>query len=159
MFGVSPWIAAVVTAAIALLASTWWFGIHRRRMAENSAGVQALAGMKWRECAGLVLQAMAEKGYTELPSSRQPGDGDENYAARIARNPGDLSARLAFVAELAAREQWEEAMEQALEVVRRDRSFEDDAGRRALLDLFALLGSGDERVRRYRRELAAVLNR
>jgi putative thioredoxin len=90
---------------------------------------------------------------------RQPGDGDENYAARIARNPGDLTARLAFVAELAAREQWEEAMEQALEVVRRDRSFEDDAGRRALLDLFALLGSNDERVRRYRRELAAVLNR
>ncbi len=90
---------------------------------------------------------------------RQPGDDDENYAARIARNPGDLTARLAFVAELAAREQWEEAMEQALEVVRRDRSFEDDAGRRALLDLFALLGSDDERVRRYRRELAAVLNR
>jgi putative thioredoxin len=92
---------------------------------------------------------------------RQPGDGDgdENYAARIARNPGDLSARLAFVAELAAHEQWEEAMEQALEVVRRDRSFENDAGRRALLDLFALLGPDDERVRRYRRELAAVLNR
>ncbi|KFN46985.1 restriction endonuclease [Arenimonas metalli] len=79
MFGVSPWIAAVVTAAIALLASTWWFGIHRRRMAENSAGVQALAGMKWRECAGLVLQAMAEKGYTELPSSRQPGDGGAEF--------------------------------------------------------------------------------
>ncbi|HEX4853227.1 restriction endonuclease [Arenimonas sp.] len=79
MFGVSPWIAAVVTAAIALLASTWWFGIHRRRLAENSAGVQALAGMKWRECAGLVLQAMAEKGYTELPSSRQPGDGGAEF--------------------------------------------------------------------------------
>ena len=79
MFGVNPWIAAVVTTAIALVASTWWFGIHRRRLAENSAGVQALAGMKWRECAGLVLQAMAEKGYAELPSSRQPGDGGAEF--------------------------------------------------------------------------------
>jgi hypothetical protein len=79
MFGVSPWIAAVIATAVALLASTWWFGIHRRRLAENSAGVQALAGMKWRECAGLVLQAMAEKGYTELPSSRQPGDGGAEF--------------------------------------------------------------------------------
>lgn len=90
---------------------------------------------------------------------RQPSGDDEDYAARIARNPGDLAARLALSAALAAQELWEEAMEQALEVVRRDRSFEDDAGRRALLDLFALLGSDDERVRRYRRELAAALNR
>ena len=79
MFGVSPWIAAFIATVTAVLASTWWFGIHRRRLAENSAGVQALAGMKWRECAGLVLQAMAEKGYTELPSSRQPGDGGAEF--------------------------------------------------------------------------------
>jgi putative thioredoxin len=98
--------------------------------------------------------------YARIAIARsQPGDYNEDYAVRIARNPGDLAARLAFVAALAAREQWEEAMEQALEVVRRDRGFDDDAGRRALLDLFALLGSDDERVRRYRRELAAVLNR
>lgn len=90
---------------------------------------------------------------------RQPARDDEDYAARIAHNPGDLAARLAWSAALAAQERWEDAMEQALEVVRRDRSFEDDAGRRALLDLFALLGSDDERVRRYRRELAAALNR
>ena len=75
MFGSSPLIAAVVATVAALLASSWWFGVHRRRRAETRVGVQALAGMKWRECAGLVLQAMAEKGYTELPSSRQPGDG------------------------------------------------------------------------------------
>ncbi|GAB2502974.1 restriction endonuclease [Arenimonas alkanexedens] len=79
MFGVSPWIAAVGATVAALLVSTWWFGIHRRRLAENTAGVSALAGMKWRECAGLVLQAMAEKGYTELPSSRQPGDGGAEF--------------------------------------------------------------------------------
>lgn len=79
MFGSSPLIAAVVATVAALLASSWWFGVHRRRLAETRAGVQALAGMKWRECAGLVLQAMAEKGYAELPSSRQPGDGGAEF--------------------------------------------------------------------------------
>lgn len=79
MFGFSPLVAALIATIAALLASTWWFGVHRRRLAETQAGVQALAGMKWRECAGLVLQAMEEKGYKELPSSRQPGDGGAEF--------------------------------------------------------------------------------
>ena len=79
MFGLSPLVAALVATIAALVASTWWFGVHRRRLAETQAGVQALAGMKWRECAGLVLQAMEEKGYKELPSSRQPGDGGAEF--------------------------------------------------------------------------------
>ncbi len=79
MFGLSPLVAALLATIAALLASTWWFGVHRRRLAETQAGVQALAGMKWRECAGLVLQAMEEKGYRELPSSRQPGDGGAEF--------------------------------------------------------------------------------
>lgn len=79
MPGATPLIVAIVATAAALLANAWWFGVHRRRLAETRAGVQALAGMKWRECAGLVLQAMAEKGYAELPSSRQPGDGGAEF--------------------------------------------------------------------------------
>ncbi|HEX5694292.1 MAG TPA: restriction endonuclease [Arenimonas sp.] len=79
MFGLSPLVAALIATIAALLASTWWFGVHRRRLAETRAGVQALAGMKWRECAGLVLHAMEEKGYKELPSSRQPGDGGAEF--------------------------------------------------------------------------------
>lgn len=79
MFGLSPLVAAVVAALGAFLLSHWWFGVHRRRKAETSAGIAALAGMKWRECAGLVLQAMGEKGYVEAPSSRQPGDGGTEF--------------------------------------------------------------------------------
>lgn len=79
MFGLSPLVAAIAATLVALTASTWWFGVHRRRRAETRAGVQALASMKWRECAGLVLQAMEEKGYKELPSSRQPGDGGAEF--------------------------------------------------------------------------------
>lgn len=79
MFGLSPLIAAIVATLAAFLTSTWWFGVLRRRIAETSAGIRALAGMKWRECAGLVLQALGEKGFVEMPSSRQPGDGGTEF--------------------------------------------------------------------------------
>lgn len=79
MLGSTPLISALIASLAAFLASHWWFGVHRRRLAETSAGVQALAGMKWRECAGLVLQALGEKGYVEAPSSRQPGDGGTEF--------------------------------------------------------------------------------
>ena len=48
-------------------------------------------------------------------------------------------------------------MDQLLEIVRRDRGFEDDIGRKTLLSVFNLLG-GDELVSRYRRLLASALN-
>ena len=79
MFGLPPLFAAIVVALAAFATSTWWFGVMRRRIAETTAGIRALAGMKWRECAGLVLQALGEKGFVELPSSRQPGDGGTEF--------------------------------------------------------------------------------
>ncbi len=79
MFGMHPLIVALAATLAALVASTWWFGVMRRRKAETTAGIRALAGMKWRECVGLVLQALGEKGYVEMPSSRQPGDGGTEF--------------------------------------------------------------------------------
>jgi putative thioredoxin len=48
-------------------------------------------------------------------------------------------------------------MDALLEIVRRDRSFEDDIARKTLISVFNLLGSG-ELVSRYRRLLASALN-
>jgi hypothetical protein len=79
MLGSTPLIAALLASLVAFVASHWWFGVHRRRLAETMAGIQALAGMKWRDCAGLVLQALGEKGYVEAPLSRQPGDGGTEF--------------------------------------------------------------------------------
>lgn len=79
MPGFSPFVAAVIVTIAAFVVSGVWFGVHRRRLAETDAGVAALAGMKWRECAGLVLQALGEKGFREAPSSRQPGDGGSEF--------------------------------------------------------------------------------
>jgi putative thioredoxin len=80
---------------------------------------------------------------------------------QVAARPDDHAARLALSRAYAGNGRYEEAMEAALEVVRRDRQFDDGAGRRALLEYFQAL-SGNERhddlVRRYRRALSALLN-
>ena len=54
--------------------------------------------------------------------------------------------------------EYETALEQLLNIVRRDHKFGDDAGRKALLDVFAILGNTGELVKRYRGKLAGLLN-
>ena len=44
-----------------------------------------------------------------------------------------------------------------LEIIRQDRKFGDDIGRRTMLEIFNLLGAGHELVNSYRRKLAAAL--
>ena len=77
--------------------------------------------------------------------------------ARIAADANDLDARLALAKLAIAGQRYEDGMEQLLEIVRRDRGFQDDIGRTTLLTVFDLLGGG-ELVSRYRRLLASVLN-
>jgi putative thioredoxin len=77
---------------------------------------------------------------------------------RLERAPADLAARLALARRLLASDRAEEAMDHLLEVVRRDRRFEDDAGRKALLQAFQFLGPGHPLVPRYRKLLAATLH-
>lgn len=77
--------------------------------------------------------------------------------ARVAESPEDPEARMALGEALVAREQYAEGMDCFLEVVRRDRSHGDDAGRRALLRVFDLLGPGHPLIRSYRQKLSALL--
>ena len=85
------------------------------------------------------------------------GEDETALAARVAANENDLEARLKLANLLVAAGRHEAGMEQLLEIVRRDRSFGDDIGRKTLLSVFNLLGGG-ELVSRYRRLLASALN-
>ncbi|MBI3546117.1 MAG: tetratricopeptide repeat protein [Gammaproteobacteria bacterium] len=55
------------------------------------------------------------------------------------------------------RDDYAEAMEQLLEIVRRDQNFRDHAGRQDLPVLFALFGENDPRVMRFREQLCLAL--
>jgi len=85
------------------------------------------------------------------------GEDEAALTARVAANESDLDARLKLANLLIAATRYEAGMDQLLEIVRRDRSFGDDIGRKTLLSVFNLLGGG-ELVSRYRRLLASALN-
>jgi putative thioredoxin len=81
----------------------------------------------------------------------------DSLKARIAADENDLEARLQLANLFIAHGQHEPALEQLLEIVRRDRAFQDDIGRKTMLSVFNLLG-GSELVAKYRRLLASALN-
>jgi len=85
------------------------------------------------------------------------GEDQSALTARVAANENDLDARLKLANQMVAAGHYEAGMDQLLEIVRRDRFFNDDIGRKTLLSVFNLLGGG-ELVSRYRRLLASALN-
>ena len=81
--------------------------------------------------------------------------------ARLAANPADHAARIELANAYAAQGKFREAMEAALEVAIRDRSFGEGIGRTTLLKLFEALGGSDQYddlIREFRRKLSAGLN-
>lgn len=77
---------------------------------------------------------------------------------RLAANPQDLEAMLQKSRRLSTQGDYENAMECLLQVMRSDRGFEDDAGRKDLLELFDLLGGEHPSVQKYRRKLFTLLH-
>ena len=89
-----------------------------------------------------------------------PAGADESALnARLAADPADHEARLGLANLLAARQDYRGALEHLLEIVRRDRAFGDDIGRKTMLQVFSLLGPDSELVRTYRGELSRAINR
>ena len=76
--------------------------------------------------------------------------------AALAADPGDRQALFQLALHKVVDQDYEPAMELLLQLMRTDRSFGDEAGRRGLLKVFDLLGD-DPRVGRYRRRMASLL--
>ena len=77
---------------------------------------------------------------------------------RVATDPDDHAARHRLAARLALIGQYEPALEHLLEIIRRDRHFNDDVARKTLLGLFSLLGKQHPLVVKYRGLLSRTLN-
>jgi putative thioredoxin len=102
-----------------------------------------------------VVKSLAAK--IELAHTVQAAPPVSELSERIAANPDDLASRQRLGAAYAAGGDYTAALEQFFEIMKRDRRFDDDAGRRSLLNVFKLLGDDHELVQQYRRKMAPLL--
>lgn len=101
------------------------------------------------------MQLMAKVKLAQMGAT---GESEATLVAAVVADENNLEARLKLAQVLIASQQYQQGMDQLLEIVQRDRKFQDDIGRKTLLDVFNLIGGQGELVMKYRRKLAGVLN-
>jgi putative thioredoxin len=84
------------------------------------------------------------------------GPGEAELKAKLAADPADHETRAALAALYAGKRRYREAMDELLEIVRREKDWREGEARKQLLALFNLAGE-PELVGEYRRKLASAL--
>ncbi|MFZ9405870.1 MAG: thioredoxin [Burkholderiaceae bacterium] len=103
------------------------------------------------QVAALMAQAAQAVLESKAPTPTQ-------LLARVVEAPADLSARLELAEYYIGFKDWEPALEQLIEIVQRDRAFQEDVGRRRMVEVFDLASSQPQIVSQWRRRLGAALN-
>jgi len=105
--------------------------------------------------------AEIDQAVSAVELARQSADADTGQTAallaRVDADGKDLDARLELAQVLTAQHRYEEAIDQLLEIVRIDRAWNDEAGRKQLIQIFDVLGGADPRTQDGRRRLSSVL--
>lgn len=99
------------------------------------------------------LRARARLGFLAVSKDAPPV---ETLQAAIAAQPEDLQARYLLGARLIAAGHGQAALDQFIELLRRDRGYQDGLPRKALIDAFKVIEDQDL-VGQYRRKMASLL--
>ena len=130
-------------------------GLGRIAMNEGDSD----AALQHLEKISLVDDARKEADRLIARLKLQSGAADNENALRekVKADPKNIGARYELAQALAGAEKYEEALKEFLGIVRADRNFEDDGARKAMLQIFEVLGPDDPLTDKYRSELAKVL--
>ncbi|HEX2216975.1 MAG TPA: co-chaperone YbbN [Xanthobacteraceae bacterium] len=149
--------------------------LYAQLLAQDSMNVQALGGLA--RCyieTGAIEQAKqtlalvpenkhkeaavaAARAALELAEQARTVGPIAELEQRLAANPLDHHGRFDLALALNAKGRREEALDHLLEIVRRDRKWNDDAARKQLVQLFEAWGPNDEATVAGRRRLSSIL--
>ena len=130
-------------------------GLGRIALNEGDAEV----ALQHLEKISLVDDARKEADRLIARLKLQSGAADNENALRekVKADPKNIAVRYELAQALAGTEKYEEALKEFLGIVRADRNFDDDGARKAMLQIFEVLGPDDPLTDQYRSELAKVL--
>jgi len=173
-----PNIAEVLAEAEAVLAEGDAAGaaqIYAEVLAHDSTNIAALAGLaKCYVTTGAIEQAKqtiamvpeskrndaavkAVQATIDLAEQAQAVGPVTELEQKVAANPLDHQARFDLATALNAQGKRSEATEQLLQIVKRDRKWNDDGARRQLVQFFEAWGGADEATVEGRKRLSTVL--
>jgi len=173
-----PNIAEILQEAEAVLAEGDAAGaaqIYAEVLAHDSTNIAALAGLsKCYVTSGAIEQAKqtiamvpeskrndaavkAVQAAIELAEQAQAVGPVTELEQKVAANPLDHQARFDLATALNAQGKRSEATEQLLQIVKRDRKWNDDGARKQLLQFFEAWGGADEATVEGRKRLSTVL--
>jgi len=124
--------------------------------AGNVQGAQAILDDLPRDLAD-DPEVVRLKGRVSFAALQADSPPEVTLVSRLEADPKDSDARHRLAAHLVAHGDFEGALEQLLELMKRDRTFADDAGRKGMLMVFAMLGGQGDLVTGYRSRMLNAL--
>jgi putative thioredoxin len=168
----------VLTAADAALAqgdATTAASLYAGLLAEDASNVPALAGLsraylqtgalqQAKQTLALVPEAKkndpavaAARAALEVAEQAQWVGPIDELRKKVEENPLDHQARFDLAVALNSKGQRNEAVDNLIEIVRRDRKWNDDGARKQLVQLFEAWGPADEATVEGRKRLSSIL--
>lgn len=126
--------------------------IETGRYVEAGKAIATLSPAKQEEA-----EVRALKGRLEFATVAADAAETETLLEQVTQDPGKLEARYQLSARLILKGDFEAALDQLLEIMRRDRKFRDDAGRKGMIAVFEMLDNQGPVVGRYRARMSSLL--
>jgi putative thioredoxin len=133
-------------------------GLARAAIAKKDfAKARQLLARVPAEAAGHVEVVAARTGLELAEAGAKAQGALGELRARLERDPNDHQARLDLAGALFAGGNREQAVEELLELVRRDRKWNEEAARKHLVKYFEAMGGADPLTQSARRRLSSLL--
>ncbi len=131
--------------------------IRLKAVGGDTLGAEALLSALPLELLG-DPEVVALSGQLRFANVLAGAASEPEVSARLAAEPGNSEARYQLAAYRVARGDYEGALGLLFELMRGDRAYGDDAGRKGMLMIFDLLGGSGELVSRWRSRMFTAMH-